>query len=374
MEAQEEKISILYLDDEEHNLSAFKAGFRRKYKVRLALSGEDAFRQLKMEVPHIIIADQRMPGMSGIEFFERVKREYPTPTRILLTAYSGSQTVIDAVNRGNIHKYMLKPWDSRLMESTLSAGYSMFQSRNELREKNRELLRVNEELNRFIYSVSHDLRAPLMSVTGLIDLSIEENDITEIKKYLDMMKSSVVKMDQYIHTTLEYYRNYVTDVSPSQVDVYNLVEDIISGLMNYGKYLKFDLQATEEHVVYTDLIRLKIALTNLISNAVKYGRKKIDEEYTIHINIAKSDQGVTISVRDHGIGIREKELDSIFDIFSKSDENFDLRSTGLGLFLVKEAVQKIGGEIKVESEYGKGSCFTITIPDLDNHRPDSPQR
>ena len=361
---QKQEISILYLDDEEHNLSAFKAGFRRKYRIRLALTAEDAFRQLDEDLPHIIIADQRMPGLSGVEFFERVKKEYPTPTRILLTAYSGSQTVIDAVNRGNIHKFTLKPWNEPIMESILSAGYSMYESRNALRAKNLELQQVNEELNRFIYSVSHDLRAPLMSVMGLIDLSVEEEDPAQVKKYLDIMKESTVKMDEYIRSTLEYYRNYKTEISPRQVDVYNLVKSVADGLENYNRFVNFEVTATEEHVVYTDATRLKSALNNLISNAAKYGRKDGSSDYTIHIDISKIEKGVRIDVKDFGIGIRESELESIFEIFSKSDDNFDLHSTGLGLFLVKESVQKIGGKIEVKSEYGKGSTFTITVPDM----------
>lgn len=365
MVVQQEQISILYLDDEEHNLSAFKAGFRRTHKVRVALNAQEAFRQLEEELPHVIIADQRMPGMSGVEFFERVKSKYPIPARILLTAYSGSQTVIDAVNRGNIDKYMLKPWDIGIMESTLKAGYSMYRAKNELRERNAALLRVNEELNRLIYSVSHDLRAPLISVMGLIDLSLQETDREEVNTYLGLMKSGVDKMDEHIHTTLEYYRNFKTDLSPSQVDILDLTKNLISGLENYSRHLHFELNASEEHVVYTDRTRVKIALSNVLSNAVKYGRKKVDESYTIQVDIEKFENGVRIHVRDRGVGIRRKDLESIFEIFNKSNGAYSDRSTGLGLYLVKEAVHKIGGTVSVESEFGHGSSFTLEFPDLD---------
>lgn len=364
MEPQEHEISILYLDDEEHNLSAFKAGFRRRYKIRLALTADQAFKKLNEELPHIIIADQRMPGMSGVEFFERVKEEYPTPTRILLTAYSGSQTVIDAVNRGNIHKFTLKPWNETIMDSILSAGYAMWQSRNEIREKNLELQKVNEELNRFIYSVSHDLRAPLMSVMGLIDLSMEENELSGVRNYLDMMKASTVKMDEYIQSTLEYYRNYKTKITPGEVNLYELVESLISGIRNFSRHLNFELTGPDDLTIYTDANRLKSALNNLISNAAKYGRKDANSDYTVRIAIEATPTGAQIEVKDFGIGIKENELESIFEIFSKSDENFDLQSTGLGLYIVKESIYKIGGTVQVASEYGKGSTFTIQVPDM----------
>src|SRR6056297_3020312 len=144
-----EKISVLYLDDEEPNLSAFKATFRRTHLIRTTNSAEEALALIEEEEPHIIIADQRMPKVSGVEFFQKVCKSHPDPQRILLTAYTSSQTVIDAVNHGHIDKYLVKPWDREMMEKTLSSVYQSYKSKVELKRKNEELFRVNSELNRF---------------------------------------------------------------------------------------------------------------------------------------------------------------------------------------------------------------------------------
>lgn len=360
-----EKISILYLDDEENNLTAFKAGFRRKHNIRLALTAEDAFRQLKDEQPQIIIADQRMPGLSGVEFFEKVKVDYPAPIRILLTAYSGSQTVIDGVNRGNIDKYMLKPWDNAVMESVLQTGLSMYKAKTQINQKNEELRRVNEELNRFVYSVSHDLRAPLMSVLGLIGLSRHETDPDELNRYFELMESSVKKMDHFIQSTLEYYRNFKANLPFMEVDALELVREITEALSNYSRFLHFKIDAPDDNLVYTDRTRLKIALSNLISNAAKYGKKENFKDYEVRIGIQKSANGIIITVADDGVGISKQELSGIFDMFYKTPGNNDVQSTGLGLYLVNEAVQKINGTIDIESELNEGTNFTVKIPDME---------
>lgn len=355
------KISILYVDDEVHNLSAFKASFRRDHDVHLANSAEEAFTLLETISPQIVIADQRMPEVTGVEFFERLLVKNPDPIRILLTAYTSSQTVIEAVNKGQIDKYLVKPWNSDLMQSTLQTGLSMYEARIALRVKNEELRRTNSELNRFVYSVSHDLRAPLMSMLGLINLAKVEDDIDGQVRLFELMEKSVVKMDNYIQTTLDYYRNFKSEISIEPIQVNVLINDIIDSLNAYHQKCKINFSPDGGEVLYTDRMRLKICLSNIISNAVKYGRKNA-ENYEINISSNLTDEEFRIEVEDFGIGISEVELPKIYDMFYRSPENKDTKSTGLGLYLVKEAIHRIKGEVKVESELGKGSKFIITIP------------
>ena len=357
-----ERISILYLDDEEHNLSAFKATFRRIHNIRTAGTSDEALEMIEEEEPQIIIADQRMPKVTGIEFFHRVYQKHPDPLRVLLTAYTSSQTVIDAVNKGKIDHYLVKPWDRDMMEKTIESGYKSYMNKIELKRKNQELFRINNELNRFVYSVSHDLRAPLLSMLGLVDLCKNEEDQLQVEEYYHLMEQSIHKMDDYIKSMLQYYRNLKTEVIIEKVELSEMVREICEPLENYSKYVSFDIQVSSDVALFTDRIRLKIALNNLISNAVKYGSKEIAKDYTVTIKANMQPSQTKISVMDEGKGIGPEQLKRIFDIFYSA--NKEVESTGLGLYLVRQSIQKIKGSVDVRSKLDVGTEFELTIPDL----------
>ncbi|KAA2245771.1 response regulator [Chitinophaga agrisoli] len=139
-------IHILYIDDEIHNLNAFKASFRRLYTVFTAASAEDAEKVLSEEEIHIIISDQRMPKITGIEFFESILEKYPEPIRILLTGYADINAVIDAINKGQVYKYFSKPWNEEELKHNIEKAFEVFSLRKENKELTAKLLDVNEKL------------------------------------------------------------------------------------------------------------------------------------------------------------------------------------------------------------------------------------
>ncbi|MBK7427750.1 MAG: response regulator [Saprospiraceae bacterium] len=139
-------IRILYVDDEMNNLVSMKATFRHDFKIYTAISGMEGLEFLKKEQVDIIITDQRMPEMTGVEFLEQVIKLYPDPVRILLTGYTDLQAVIDAVNKGKIYYYLNKPWDPQQLKTTIQNGYEIYQLREENLNLIKELERVNEQL------------------------------------------------------------------------------------------------------------------------------------------------------------------------------------------------------------------------------------
>ncbi|MBE2289190.1 MAG: response regulator [Chitinophagaceae bacterium] len=140
------KITILYVDDEMNNLISFKAVFRIKYNVLTAISGEEAIKILKTNTVDIIITDQRMPNMTGVEFLESILDEYPDPIRILLTGYADMNAVIDAVNKGKIFHYLTKPWNEEELDMTITRAYDVYRSRMEEKEMTQKLSLSNEQL------------------------------------------------------------------------------------------------------------------------------------------------------------------------------------------------------------------------------------
>ena len=141
-----EKISILYVDDEENNLFSFKATFRIKYQVLTAISGTEALKILETKPVHLIITDQRMPEMTGVEFLEKVLEKYPDPMRILLTGYADMDAVVDAVNKGKIFHYLAKPWNEEELDLTINMAYAKYVERAELKDLNEKLAGSNDQL------------------------------------------------------------------------------------------------------------------------------------------------------------------------------------------------------------------------------------
>lgn len=142
----EKKITILYVDDEENNLISFKAAFRIKYHVLIAHSGDEALKMLESKSVEIILTDQRMPNMTGIEFLEKILQKYPDPMRILLTGYSDMNAVIDAVNKGKIYHYLAKPWIEEEINMTIKRAYEVFEDKQKIRQLNEKLTISNDQL------------------------------------------------------------------------------------------------------------------------------------------------------------------------------------------------------------------------------------
>jgi response regulator RpfG family c-di-GMP phosphodiesterase len=140
------KISILYVDDELNNLVSFKAVFRIKYNVLTAISGDEAINILRSNLVHIIVTDQRMPKMTGVEFLESILEEFPDPIRILLTGYADMNAVIDAINKGKIFHYLTKPWNEEELDMTIARAYDVYKQKMEEKEMNYKLTISNEQL------------------------------------------------------------------------------------------------------------------------------------------------------------------------------------------------------------------------------------
>lgn len=143
---REEKIKILYVDDEENNLQAFKATFRRDYKIFLAISAKEAREILESEDVDLIITDQRMPEETGVEFLESIIPIHPKPIRLLLTGYTDIQAVIDAINKGQVYHYLTKPWEEDYLRTVIKNAYEIFTLRRENEKLTEALLKANEQL------------------------------------------------------------------------------------------------------------------------------------------------------------------------------------------------------------------------------------
>ncbi len=229
-----------------------------------------------------------------------------------------------------------------------------------LEDEREKLKKTNQELDSFLYSVSHDLRAPIASILGLTNLAQLENE-KENQKYFGMIDQRVKKLDAVIGDILNLARSKNYEPKKENIDFNKLLFDIIADLkFNEGAHA-ITLRYTErpENYFYSDYTQLQIILSNLLSNAVKYHRIDQSDPY-IEVRFKKSKDTITISIIDNGQGIPKENHTKIFEMFYRASTQAD--GTGLGLYIVKEALAKIQGAIKLTSDEGKGSTFTITLP------------
>jgi signal transduction histidine kinase len=236
-----------------------------------------------------------------------------------------------------------------------------------LQQQNRELDQTNKELDRFVYSVSHDLSAPLKSILGLVNISRITPEQKEHVHYLNRIESSVKKLEAFINEVLDYSRNKRQEIVVEQVKLKELCIEILENLKYIEEFNSVRVDLSDLHLceISQDKIRLRIILNNLLTNAVKFQKRVPGHEAYIKVSSRKQNNAVLINVEDNGEGIRPELQGRIFDMFYRGNENS--KGSGLGLYIAKEAAMKIHGNISVRSEYGKGSVFTVELKDLINN-------
>jgi len=351
-------VRVLYIDDEENNLQAFKASFRRQYEIYTAISAAEGLKILQSVNVQVIIADQKMPNTTGVEFFKSITETFPDPMRILLTGYTDIEALADAINHGDIYRYITKPWNDLELHNSIKNAYDAYKAKIDLRNKIAELEKTNDELNRFIYSISHELRAPLVSVIGIVGLVKMEGLYNSSGEYWSLIETCSNKLDYYIQKTLQYYKNNKTVADKSPVDFNKLISELIEVYSYTDKDTRFTINIDQEVEFKGDLFRIEVILGNLISNAIKY-QKVTELNKKVNIDVEVSKEFAQISISDNGMGILNEHLEKIFTQFFKSKVH---HGSGLGLFIVKEALNKIEGRISVSSDVDHGTTFKITIP------------
>lgn len=237
-------------------------------------------------------------------------------------------------------------------------------SQLKLIEKNRDLQKVNSELDSFVYRVSHDLRAPLTSILGLISLMKIETCPQKVNEYVALQEKSILKLDLFIKEIINLSRNSRLGITVSEIDFAELISEIFESqhYSSSADNIEQIVEIEDGLSFYTDRQRLSIILNNLISNGLKYVNP---HEKNPHIKLrvyAAPDNNCIIEVSDNGIGISEMYLPKIFEMFFRATQEFS--GSGLGLYIVKETVEKLKGKISVKSKTRQGSLFKVTLPNL----------
>ena len=227
---------------------------------------------------------------------------------------------------------------------------------------NEELLKRNTELDNFVYSVSHDLRAPISSILGLINLAKKDKGESTKQAYLDMMEKSAKQQDHFIREILDQSRNSRLEVKREPVLFEPLIEEAFEQLdysnLNGNRLEKF-ISVDQNEPFYCDKWRLKVILNNIISNSIRY---KNGKDPVIKVNARVNRHLLNLSIEDNGKGIRKEHMSNLGKMFYRATD--EGAGSGLGLYIVKETINKLQGSLAIESEEGQGTTVSFEIPEV----------
>jgi signal transduction histidine kinase len=382
------KHSILLVDDEPEILFSLRGLLRREFDLHTANSGAEALEVLKKNPIHVIMTDQRMPEMTGVELLRRARGEHPEAIRIVFTGYADIKAVIDAINQGNVYRYINKPWEPQELQAVLRQAvehYDLLAERKrllaELQAKNRQLETANAELRQanelkkaFIKVASHELRTPLTIVLGLADLALRQPDLApQLRHWLERIYAGSVRLNERVDQMIKLLlaNHFERSLDRKEVDVADLLRkaaaDISVFIDQRHQRLELDLPANLGTIA-VEPDKVRDSVFQLLGNAVKF----TPDGGTVRLAARRlPDGGTWIQVQDTGVGIEAACLPRVFEPFftrfdvsrhSSGVYEFERRGLGLGLSVAKAFIEMHGGQVSVASELGKGSTFIIALP------------
>jgi len=364
---------VLFVDDEPDFLAAVRTELRREYEVHVAGSGEEGLAALQAHGPFdVVISDMRMPGMDGAEFLRRSVRIAPDSVRILLTGHSDQESAIGAVNEGRISKYLTKPLPASRLRGELREAVLEYRRRCQLTEYSAHLLGEIQAVQRLqreiLDNVSHELRTPLTIIRGSCEL-LQTSAFGAISEpqseLLQAIDEASLRLGRLIESSLEGspFAESADPPPDTSISYSGLVRALKSACADVspvdGVTFRWEVRPAPEEVITTNLVLLAVVARNLIENACKFTQQGAVAA------VVELDSGeLRLSVEDTGIGIPTTARERVFDRFRQSDSLSTSRfcGGGLGLYVVRQAVDRLGGTIAVESGTDRGTCFRLSIP------------
>jgi len=398
---QERQGNLLFIDDEPEMLKSLKRQFRKNYNVYLANSADEGYRLMKEQDIQVVISDQRMPKMTGTEFFKKIKAEFPDTMRLILTAYADVNAVIVAVNDGNVFHYLTKPWDPINLEIVIDKAFQQYwltynnkKLMTELQETNAILQQQIKERKRseiakeaaeaanqvktaFLANMSHEFRTPLNAILGFTQIIMHSSPpvSAENLEYLNTIHRSGEHLLTLISQVLDLAKLETgqTTFTPIEFNLYHLIAELRDLFQQKAdkKELKFqiDYDRNVPQYIFTDAVKLRQVLINLLDNAFKFteigsvnlfiqntttqkfhtkGFTPTDNPHTA-VN-QQSVVSLTFKINDTGRGIAPTDIGLLFEAFEQTKTGRQSQEgTKLGLPITKKFVELLGGKLIVES-------------------------
>jgi len=374
---------VLFVDDEAEQLEVVKELLSDSCEILTAGNAKDALDIIEKNEIDVIIADQRMPEMTGVELLERVKTMSPLVVRIILTAYSDTDVIINAINRCEVFRFLLKPWTPEVLEHTIETALSyrfltkgIFILIKELDDRRKQLEATLKELEesrekilhqerlasmgKFAATISHDLRNELFillgTVTAMKDMKIDEN----LREMIEMEYIAIENICNLASGIYEYSRPQKPGLNIESINIKQILEELIKFMKwrSDFKQIKWEVHCENVQEWTLDRQKIKQLLLNLLSN----GAEAIgNQKGSIDVYVRIKGDVLQIEVRDSGKGISPEIAEKIWEPFFSTKGS---KGLGLGLEICKQIVMLHGGKIYFESVPGKGTKFFVEIPKL----------
>ncbi len=391
--------TILYIDDDAENLRTFKLLFEDRFDIITGHSAEEGLELLRNWEVQLIISDQKMPGISGIEFFKQTLSIAPEVSRMIVSGYAEIDLVLEAINQGNIHRYLTKPWLEEEMLNAIESSLEMWQlkadnhelvnelqevnahleaeverrtnaieqQKNELQLKNEELIKLDAEKDELIGVVAHDLRSPLNQIKGLANLAklTMSVDTNEAAIHLDKLLESADRLTNMITRILDVNEAISGKINMKfeQVEVASVLQKTITffEVAAHKKDISIQSELLPKCTITIDENYFIQVMENLISNAIKFS----PEKSMVWVKMLESSsETLRIGVIDQGPGISAEERNLLFKRFQKlsAKPTAGETSTGLGLSITKRYVEAMQGKIWHEDNPEGGAIFFLEFP------------
>ena len=388
--------TILVVDDEPDVVKSVQDLLRLDYRVLGATRAADAMRIIAEQEVHVVMTDQRMPEMTGVQFLSHVRGQHPEAVRLLFTGYADIRAVIEAINQGSVYRYITKPWDPDELQTVIREAcqrydllverkrlLDMLQQQNkELERTNAELIRANELKHAFIQVASHELRTPLTILTGLARLATTaaakpDSGVQEpVRGWLTRIEQAAKRLQRLVDQLVAMLlaNRFDRPLDRQQAELAPLLTQATDDVRPFVELRKQNLVvdlAPDLGSAPVEAAKIRDSVNHLLLNAIKFtpdgGRITLSGRRT-------PDGGAEIQVTDTGPGLDPAHQRQLFEPFftgfdvsrhSSGHFEYGRKGLGLGLSLVKAFVEMHGGRIHVESEPGHGTTFTITLPPAD---------
>jgi signal transduction histidine kinase len=371
--------TVLYVDDDHANLVVLKATCAEEFDVITAASGPEALEILKEREVAVLLADQRMPGMSGVEVFEATQDLYPDTVRILITAYSDLSDAVNAINRGKIRRYIRKPWEPDELKAILREGIESYQTKRKIIQLETRLIETERTyaLGVVAAGVAHELRNPLAAMVMGLDLAqlrldklatdlragvnVESNHISAISRVRGQIGEVVAAAERVSEITKGMELGHRRRDEESTADLKEIVEltlTFVRAAVLKQAHLKVEVDPVPQ--VKGSPTKLGQVMTNLLVNAMQAMPERSRAENLISVSLRDAEEPgwVRLEVKDNGNGIPEDVLNHIFDPFFTTKTQ---GGTGLGLAISRKIVEESDGRIEVSSDPGIGTTFAVLL-------------
>lgn len=368
--------AVLFVDDDEANLVVCEASISDEFDVLTALTAEAALELMSQHEVAVLVADQRMPGTTGVELLEAVKDRYPQTIRILITAYSDLKAAIDAINRGHVRRYLRKPWEPEELRHEIRDAldvYDMSCRLSALERRLRETERVYS-LGVVVAGIAHELRNPVSWVSGNLSQALEElrsignalsegGDPVSLRSRIKELEDSLDDASLGVQRIIDLVRGIELPTRQTAAEVVDLGEvlrltlRLVRSEIQSTANLELDVGAAPR--VRGSSTQLGQVVLNLVVNAIQALSGRPRDTSILGVSLSVVDHEARLVVSDNGEGISEANLQRIFDPFFTTKPDV---GTGLGLAISRTIVQELGGTLQARNKAGGGAEFVLALP------------